>query len=215
MESALRILHIVDSMNYSGIPTLLMNLYRKTDRKKIQFDFLTSRNGAYDSEIKKLGGLVYQVPRLEEIGCLKYTRALRNFFKLHSSYIIVHIGGFTSQKKHGYIIDIFRAFRRGVPHAKLVLIGEGPLKEATAQKLNQYHLKNDVYVLGTVNDVESWLQAFDVFLNPSIQEGLPISILEAECAEPPILVSENIKVDRNLGIKSIPLQMAFCTTQSE
>ena len=62
----IRILQIVNIMDRAGIENMLMNYYRQIDRTKIQFDFLTHRpnEGAYDNEIKSLGGKVYHAPRL-------------------------------------------------------------------------------------------------------------------------------------------------------
>ncbi len=56
MGSPIRILHVVVNMNRGGAETLVMNLYRNIDHSKIQFDFLTSKPGAFDSEIIKMGG---------------------------------------------------------------------------------------------------------------------------------------------------------------
>ena len=60
----IRVLHIVGKMHRGGIETLLMNIYRRIDRSKLQFDFVvtTKDEGNYDSEIRKLGGKIYYVP---------------------------------------------------------------------------------------------------------------------------------------------------------
>ena len=56
MGSPLRVLHVVVNMNRGGAETLIMNLYRNIDRYKVQFDFLTCKEGVFDEEIVKLGG---------------------------------------------------------------------------------------------------------------------------------------------------------------
>ena len=60
----IRVLHVVGKMHRGGIETLLMEIYRKIDRSKIQFDFIVNTHevGNYDQEIKKLGGNIYYIP---------------------------------------------------------------------------------------------------------------------------------------------------------
>ena len=87
-----RILQIIDSMNIGGAQVLLMNVYRRINRDKIQFDFLlnTDKECFYNDEIKKLGGKIYTVsPRNQ--GIKKNKNALTNFFKEHhKEYSVVH-----------------------------------------------------------------------------------------------------------------------------
>lgn len=77
-------------MNRGGAEAFIMNLYRKIDRSKVQFDFLTSKEGVYDNEIKRLGGVVHRIPYITEVGPQKYHRSLNAFFQKHSNYQIVH-----------------------------------------------------------------------------------------------------------------------------
>lgn len=92
MTEPIRVLHVVTIMNRGGLETMLMNYYRHIDRTKVQFDFLVHRaeQGAYDDEIRSMGGRIYRVPPMS-IGCLcKYWRELNNFFSSHHEYQIVH-----------------------------------------------------------------------------------------------------------------------------
>ena len=61
----IRVLHSVSNMDRAGIETMLMNYYRHMDREKVQFDFLCNKTkpGAYDEEIKKMGGRIYHTDR--------------------------------------------------------------------------------------------------------------------------------------------------------
>ena len=90
MGDPLRVLHAVVNMNRGGAETFIMNLYRNIDRSKIQFDFLTSKPGVFDDEIKALGGIIHRIPYISEVGHFGYKRALNDFFAKHSSYKIVH-----------------------------------------------------------------------------------------------------------------------------
>ena len=88
----IRILHIVGIMNMGGLENLIMNIYRNIDRDKIQFDFLVTREekGLFDDEIKSLGGKIYNIPHMSNIGYSKYTKTLYNFFINNPQYKIVH-----------------------------------------------------------------------------------------------------------------------------
>ena len=88
----LRILQAVNIMDRAGLENMLMNYYRHIDRERIQFDFLTHRDceGAYDSEIRELGGNIYRAPRLYPQNLKKYSQFMRAFFNEHSEYKIIH-----------------------------------------------------------------------------------------------------------------------------
>jgi len=86
----IRVLHVVSAMNRGGLETFIINVYRQIDRNKIQFDFLVHAEGAYDEEIKNLGGRIYSVPSRRK-GLFKYRRALNLFFRNHLEYEIVHV----------------------------------------------------------------------------------------------------------------------------
>ena len=90
MDKPIRILHVFNSLNQGGIQNLIINVYRKIDKNKIQFDFLMNEDGYFDDEIKALGGRVYKIPALNKVGQLKYTKELTNFFNEHKEYKIVH-----------------------------------------------------------------------------------------------------------------------------
>lgn len=87
----IRILHSVSNMDRAGIETMLMNYYRHIDREKVQFDFLCNKikPGAYDAEIKELGGRIYRTPGLNPIKYPKYLKYMKELFKEHPEYQIV------------------------------------------------------------------------------------------------------------------------------
>lgn len=88
----IRILHVVTTMDFGGVETLLMSIYRNIDREKIQFDFLCMNtcDNMFSPEIKKLGGKMFSVPFISRVGYFGYKRELLKFFKSHPEYKIVH-----------------------------------------------------------------------------------------------------------------------------
>ena len=87
----IRILHSVSNMDRAGIETMLMNYYRHMDRNKIQFDFLCNKlkPGAYDDEIKEMGGRIYRSPGLNPAKYPKYLSFMKKLFNEHPEYKIV------------------------------------------------------------------------------------------------------------------------------
>ncbi len=91
MMLPIRVLHVVVNMNRGGAETLIMNIYRNIDRSKVQFDFLVHKaEGAYEEEIEKLGGTIYHIPYVTDVGHFGYKQELRKFFEKNYDYKIVH-----------------------------------------------------------------------------------------------------------------------------
>ncbi len=288
----IRILHCVAGMNYGGYEAFIMNVYRNIDRDKIQFDFLSSFPGAYDEEIKRLGGRIFYIPFITQKGPLLYQKNLNKFFKEHPEYTIVHshmdkisgsvmaaakkagvkvriahshnianeggiayhivkdfyglfvgpncthrfacskeaarwmfgdkaceatvvyngidmkkylpdgetrnalrremrlennfivghVGRFSQQKNHDFLIDIFREIKKLKTNAKLLLLGEGDLQPRIKEKVRRMKLEEDVIFYGTTNKVNEVIQVMDAFVLPSLFEGLGIVLIEAQSA---------------------------------
>ncbi|MBG9981854.1 glycosyltransferase family 1 protein [Aerococcaceae bacterium DSM 111020] len=91
MTDSIRVLRVVALMNRGGVETQLMNIYRNIDKDKVQFDFLVTKGeqGVFDDEIRSLGGKIYYLPKLSEVGILKYIQSIFTFFRDHH-YSIVH-----------------------------------------------------------------------------------------------------------------------------
>lgn len=88
----IRVLQVVNNMHRAGLETMLMNYYRHIDRNEIQFDFLTHRpeKDDYDDEILSMGGKVYYAPRLYPQNYFAYFSYMKQFFKDHPEYKIMH-----------------------------------------------------------------------------------------------------------------------------
>ena len=86
----IRILHSVSNMDRAGIETMLMNYYRYMDKSKVQFDFLCNKKkpGAYDDEIKSMGGRIYHTPGLNPAKYPEYLKFMRKLFHEHPEYKI-------------------------------------------------------------------------------------------------------------------------------
>lgn len=103
-----------------------------------------------------------------------------------------HVGRFTPQKNHDKLLDIFAAIAAQRPGAALLLAGTGPLLEEMRRKAEGLGLADQVRFLGAREDVPRLLQAMDCFLFPSLHEGLPVTLVEAQAAGLPVIASAAI-----------------------
>ncbi len=306
----IRVLQIVGAMNYGGVETMLMNLYRQIDRRKVQFDFLYLRgeSGAYDDEIRSLHGRIFTLPDVRKIGPVRHIADLCRFFHSHKEFRIVHchlcawcglilpvakrcgipvriahshiaeepgtsmlaffrrvffgtlkpfarsaatayfacgqdagdwlfrrtnrhrvtilpnaidcqrfiyraetrsvmrnrleinpdtlaighVGRFQPQKNHDFLLSVFAALRQHRNNTVLLLIGDGTLREEIEQKARLLGLSDSIRFLGTRSDICDLLQAMDIFLLPSLNEGLPVAAIEAQAAGLPCVLSDTI-----------------------
>ena len=106
--------------------------------------------------------------------------------------ILGHVGRFSFQKNHDFIIDVFHQLYLLDNSYKLLLIGTGDLQEQIKEKVKQLNLENNVIFLGNRSDVNELMQAMDVFIFPSHYEGLPVTLVEAQASGLPILKSSHV-----------------------
>lgn len=120
-------------------------------------------------------------------------KRVRNDLALKENELaIVNVGRFAKQKNHIFLLNVFKEVKRIVPTAKLFLIGEGPNRKKIQAKIASLNLGNSVILTGVRNDICDILQGMDLFLMPSLYEGLPGSIVEAQGSSLPCLLSDTI-----------------------
>lgn len=315
MGEPIRVLHVVTYMGRGGLETMIMNYYRNIDRSKVQFDFLTHRceRWDYDDEIEKLGGKIYNLPRLNPFS-YKYLKALDNFFREHKEYKIVHchqdclsgiilkyakkngvpftiahshssnqnkdlkllvklivkksipkytdyllacgkeagewmfntteytilnnaidtkryiyneekslemkeklgitdkfvighVGRFRQEKNHSFIIDIFKEVCAKEPNSTLLLVGDGPLEDEIKKKVYDSGLLGKVKFLGARDNVNDLMQSMDVFILPSLYEGIPLTMIESQASGLNCIISDKVPkeciVTKNVKVLSL------------
>ena len=151
------------------------------------------------------------IPNAIERTKFTFDEDLRNRYRkelsLEKSFVIFHIGRFVHQKNHSFLLKIFSDIASAIPSAKLILVGNGPLKESVKQLAYDLGIIDKIIFLGQRKDVPALLQAADLFILPSIYEGLPISCLEAQAAGLPCLISDMItdEICLNKNVIRLPL----------
>ncbi|MBV9999234.1 MAG: glycosyltransferase [Verrucomicrobia bacterium] len=99
------------------------------------------------------------------------------------AFVLAHVGRFDEQKNHGFLLEIFRTVAKVEPSARLLLIGDGPLRTVIERRAAETGLAGRIVFAGARCDVPRLLLgAVDVFVMPSLYEGLPLAGLEAQAA---------------------------------
>jgi N-acetyl-alpha-D-glucosaminyl L-malate synthase BshA len=103
--------------------------------------------------------------------------------------LLIHVSNFRPVKRVDVIIEIFRRVRREV-RARLVMIGDGPIRDQAERLATDYHLSDEVLFLGERQDLVAFLSVSDVFLLASAQESFGLAALEAMACEVPVVASK-------------------------
>lgn len=116
----------------------------------------------------------------------------RKSLGLTRNLVVGHVGSFSHVKNHQRILRIFTAVLQLEPTARLLLVGDGPLREGIEAEIASLGIADSVVLTGVREDVPDLLAAMDVFLLPSHFEGLPVVVVEAQASGLPCVVSDAV-----------------------
>lgn len=122
----------------------------------------------------------------------KVSQEVRQELELGDCLTMGHVGQFRTEKNHLFLIDIFDAVLKKHPDSRLVLVGKGPQMEPAIQKADALGIREKILFLGARSDISELMQAMDVFVLPSLYEGLGIVAVEAQAAGLPCLISDGV-----------------------
>lgn len=111
---------------------------------------------------------------------------------MNDDFVIGNVGRLATEKNQEFLIDIFYEIAKEHKKAKLLIIGDGILKEKLLNKIKINKLENNFMLLSSRKDVDNLLQVMDVFVFPSIFEGLGISAIEAQVSGLPTICSQGV-----------------------
>lgn len=311
----IRILHYIGLLEFGGSQSFVMELYRKIDKSKIQFDFVTfpnQKDGFY-KEIIDMGGMVYECPQYNGKNHFKFIKWWKDFFAFHKEYkvshihvrsvasliipiihkfggyaivhshsisngrnfsaiikkimqlpirykadymlacseeagkwlygknivkkdnykviknsidakrfsydenkrdivrqelkiedkfVLGHVGRMTEPKNHKFLLRVFAKVLKERENAVLLLVGDGELKEEIEKEARDMQIHQNIIFAGNRSNTEDYYQAMDVFIFPSLWEGLGIVLIEAQVSGLPCIISERIpqEVDYGTGL---------------
>lgn len=116
-------------------------------------------------------------------------------FGIENKFVVGHVGRFNPQKNHEFLIDIFNEVQKIKEDSVMMLVGDGDLRPEIEQKVRDLGIENKVIFTGVRSDVNELMQAMDVFLFPSLYEGLGIVLIEAQASGLKCVISNTIPKD--------------------
>lgn len=138
------------------------------------------------------------------IDCEKYLfdydkrKNIREILGLENKFVIGHVGHFNKVKNHRLIIDCFEKIYLKNTKARLLLIGTGPLRKNVEVWIKEKNLNENVIILENRDDIPQLMWGMDVFIFPSLFEGLGIAAIEAQATGLPVFMSDRIPESVNV-----------------
>ena len=118
--------------------------------------------------------------------------AVRKTLGLDDQFVIGHVGRLRTEKNHKFLIQVFAALLKKHENAILMLVGDGDLEASLKEQVQSLGIESNVLFLGARSDVPQLIQAMDVFAFPSLYEGLPLTMIEAQAAGLPCIISNRV-----------------------
>mgnify|MGYP000705072492 FL=1 len=119
--------------------------------------------------------------------------AIRAELSIDADALVVgHVGRFAPQKNHGFLIEVFTELLKSRPDARLVLVGKGELEDEVCAKAEAFGVLGSIVFTGVRSDVPALLSAFDALALPSLYEGMPNVVIEAQAAGLSCVVSDTV-----------------------
>ena len=121
---------------------------------------------------------------------------IRNEFGIkEEDFVVGHIGKFMDAKNHEFLIKVFAEYHLKHPNSKLLLVGDGEWRSKVESWVADSGCADSIILAGLRTDIPAIVQAMDVFVFPSIYEGMPLTVLEAQASGLPCLISSNVTSD--------------------
>lgn len=132
---------------------------------------------------------------------------MRQELGVQDEILLGHIGIFEPVKNHRFLLEMFEELIKQNPHYKLVMLSDGSLFQEMKQKAKELGIEQNVIFVGRTNRVEQYMQAMDMLLLPSLYEGLPMVLVEAQAAGLPCLASDQVSRQANLAglVRFLPI----------
>ena len=186
--------------NHSGLMGLLHKSLTKKTRKVADHFFTCSHPAAVAAFGKEVANDPNRLTMLNN-GILtanyrynpKIRKEIRQELRLDDDVTLYsHVGRFTYQKNHKYLLKVFAETLKKDPKSRLLLLGEGELKSEIMHNIETLGIDGKVFIKGIVMNPWDYLQAADYFVFPSFDEGLPLSVVEAQASGLKVLMSDHI-----------------------
>jgi glycosyltransferase involved in cell wall biosynthesis len=191
-----RIIHSHNNQNMASKLVLLIHKLNRLLINKYATDYWacsdTAADWFYTKKVRKENKILI-VNNAVDLDRFKYNESISKKYKndlgLDGKFVIGHVGRFHFQKNQLFLLDVFNKIHEKDKDSVLVLVGQGEDEQKIKEKIKDLNLKSSVKLLGVRDDVNKVIQAMDVFLFPSVFEGLGLVLVEAQAAGIPVVSS--------------------------
>lgn len=208
------IAHSHSTSNGNGISAIVKRIMQLPIRKQADYLFACS-----DKAGKWLYGEkaitqqnYYMIPNGVDLKRFKFDVNKRNQMRMtlgikEDMMILGHIGRLSTPKNHKFLLNVFNQYHKINSNSKLLLVGDGELFDSIKQHINKLDINDAVIMTGSKQNTEDYYQIMDIFLFPSLWEGLPVSVVEAQANGLQCIISDVITHDVDLTalIQYLPL----------
>lgn len=116
-----------------------------------------------------------------------------------NDFVVGHVGRLTFAKNHKFLIQIFKQIKATIPNAKLLIVGDGELKQEIINNIREQGLDKSVIFTGQSTQPEKFYSIMNIFILPSFFEGLSMATVEAQLGKVPVIVSEAVPPEANIS----------------
>ncbi len=218
---SVRIAHARTSLEKFTLKNLMKNIIKlpvngtATDRLAVS---LKAARWLYGNRVVQKGEIVV-LPNAIEVNKFVFNENVRTNMRealgLSDRLLIVHVGNIRPEKNHDFLIEVLAELLKIDNSYFLLVIGSDYMNGKIQQKVYDMNLNNHVRFLGSRSDVSELLCAADIFVFPSLYEGFPGAVLEAQASGLPCFVSDSVTHEvsilpstQYLSLKLTPWQWA-------
>ena len=212
------IIHSHSTSNGSGISALVKAVMQYPLRYQADYFFGCSQKSGEWLFGKKIasGDRFFVIKNAIKTDEYKVDGNVRNQYRKElgieeNAIVYVLVGRLHEAKNHMFLLELFAGIVKKNPKDVLLLVGDGELRNQIVEKINELDLSRNVIMMGARKDVANILKASDCFLFPSNWEGLPVTVVEAQAAGLPCLISDRITDEVNITslVKKIPIDQGI------
>lgn len=208
------IAHSHSTSNGNGISAIVKRILQLPIRKQADYLFACS-----DKAGKWLYGEkaitqqnYYMIPNGVDLKRFEFDVNKRNQMRMtlgikKDMMILGHIGRLSTPKNHKFLLNVFNKYHKINSNSKLLLVGDGELFDCIKEHIDKLNIGDAVIMTGSKLNTEDYYQVMDIFVFPSLWEGLPVSVVEAQANGLQCLISDVITHDVDLTdlIQYLPL----------
>lgn len=208
-----RIIHSHNSQNMDNRARKLLHMFNRRRIMNYATDFWACSKDAarwfYKDDLQPQTVIIKNAIELSRVGFSEEKRKLiRNKYGIEDKFVIGNVGRLHFQKNQMFALDVIKCLSKRIPDCVLLLVGQGEDEKKLRQRMEELNIEDKIIFAGVQSDIGAYLSAFDVFLFPSVFEGLSIAGMEAQANGLPVISSygvipEELKLTDNFHFKKL------------